>query len=234
MKKLLVSDYDDTFYINDRDILKNIKLVNENKSNFMFVIATGRSYYDFNKKKDLYNIESKYVILNHGASIIKDNELISNIIIDKSIIKSIINDLELDKSLEYFACSGLDSRVDINNEELTKIHIKYATIYETKEKTEELNTKYGNYINCYLVSKKYAIEIVSKKANKKDAILEIMELENINKDNVYTIGNGSTDAEMLKYFNGYAMKYSDNIIKKLNLKTLNSVSELINIIINVK
>lgn len=234
MKKLLVSDYDDTFYINDIDILENIKLVNENKSNFMFIIATGRSFDDYNKKKDLYNIESKYVILNHGASIIKNDKLISNIIIDKSIIKNIVNNLEIDKSIEYFACSGLDSRVDINKEELTKIHIKYATIQKTKEKLKELNDKYGNYINCYLVSKKFAIEIVSKKANKKDAILEIIKLENINKDNVYTIGNGSTDEEMLKYFNGYAMKNSDNIIKKLNLKTLNSVSELIKIIINVK
>lgn len=230
MKKLLVSDYDDTFYINDEDIKNNIRLVNENKDKFMFIIATGRSYYDYNKKKELYNINSEYVILNHGASIIKNNKLISNIIIDKSIIKKLIDDLEKDKCLEYFACYGLNSRVDINDEELTKIHIKYESTLKTLEKLEELNKKYGNYINCYLVSKNFAIEIVSKLANKKNAIVEIMKLENINKEDVYTIGDGSTDEEMLKYFNGYAMKNSSAIINKLGLNKLNSVSELIKIV----
>ena len=52
MKKLLVSDYDQTFYINDEDIEKNKIAVNEfrNQGN-IFAIATGRSYYDFIKKK---------------------------------------------------------------------------------------------------------------------------------------------------------------------------------------
>lgn len=42
MKKILVSDYDNTFYINDTDIKNNIDKVNKfrNKNN-IFVIATG-------------------------------------------------------------------------------------------------------------------------------------------------------------------------------------------------
>ena len=52
MKKLLVSDYDQTFYINDEDIEKNKIAVNEFRSKGnIFVIATGRSYDDFMKKK---------------------------------------------------------------------------------------------------------------------------------------------------------------------------------------
>ena len=53
MKKLLVSDYDQTFYLDDFDIEKNKKAVTKFKSKKnIFVIATGRSYYDFyNKQK---------------------------------------------------------------------------------------------------------------------------------------------------------------------------------------
>ncbi len=69
MKKILVSDYDGTFYINEDDIKNNIKKVKEfrNKNN-IFVIATGRSYYDFEKKLDKYPFKYDYLILNHGAT----------------------------------------------------------------------------------------------------------------------------------------------------------------------
>ena len=42
--KMLVSDYDQTFYLNDKDIIENINAVREfrEKGN-IFVIATGRS-----------------------------------------------------------------------------------------------------------------------------------------------------------------------------------------------
>ncbi len=54
--KLLVSDYDDTFHINDSDISKNIKLVKQFMENHLFVIATGRSYPSFViEKKSVFN-----------------------------------------------------------------------------------------------------------------------------------------------------------------------------------
>lgn len=51
MSKLLVSDYDKIFYLNDYDIKKNKSYVNKfiNLGN-MFVIAKGRSYQDFHEK----------------------------------------------------------------------------------------------------------------------------------------------------------------------------------------
>ena len=83
-----------------------------------------------------------------------------------------------------------------------------------------------------MVSDRTAIEIVSNFANKKNAILKVMKLENINKNNVYTIGDGDTDYEMLSYFNGYIMENSSNSLQKLKLPRVKSVSELIEIINN--
>lgn len=227
MKKILVSDYDDTFYINEEDILENVRLLNENCDKFMFIIATGRSFYDYDKKRKLYNIKSEYVIINHGASIIKGDKLIYNESINENIKNELIRDLEIDNCQEYFMCSGLDSRVDINTKNLTKIHIKYDTLEKTMEILEIINKKYDKYINSFLVSNNYAIEIVSSKVDKKNAILKILELEKIKEENVYTIGNGATDYEMLNYFNGYAMEYSSSKIEELNLEKIKSVSILI-------
>ena len=41
--KLLASDYDNTFYISDEDIVKNINKVKKFRKNTLFLIATGRS-----------------------------------------------------------------------------------------------------------------------------------------------------------------------------------------------
>lgn len=56
MKKLLASDYDQTYYLNDLDIVKNIEETKKwiDKGN-IFVIATGRSYQDLKNKQDKYN-----------------------------------------------------------------------------------------------------------------------------------------------------------------------------------
>ena len=54
MKKILVSDYDQTFYLNDEDIERNKKEVEKfEKDGNIFAIATGRSFFDF--KKWCYN-----------------------------------------------------------------------------------------------------------------------------------------------------------------------------------
>ena len=58
MKKILASDYDGTFYTSDEEIYENINSVKEfRERDNIFIIATGRSYYDFNKKLQIYPME---------------------------------------------------------------------------------------------------------------------------------------------------------------------------------
>ena len=208
MKKILVSDYDGTFYLNDQDIANNIKLLNTYKDDIELIIATGRSYYDYKKKKDRYKINSKFIIINHGASILLNDKLIYNIEIANCIKEKIINEINFDKVVNYFCCSGKDSRLDINESGLTKIHIKFESVDYACALYKKVMEKYSDYINCYFVSEKRALEIVSSLANKKDAILKIADLENIKKENVFTVGDNDTDYNMLKHFNGYIMKKS--------------------------
>ena len=228
MKKILVSDYDKTFYLNDEDIEKNKNEIKKfrNTGN-LFIIATGRSFQDFKNVKDFYNIEYDYVILNHGATVLdsRDN-VIYNYVIDNSIIKNLRQDLQLNTTKENFCCSIFESRVDIDYSNLTKIHVNYNNNEIATKINNKLDKKYANYINKYFV-KDNAIEIISSKTDKSSAIKLLIQDLLLNENNVWTIGDGYSDIEMIKNFNGCCMKQSVSELKELTTNVFNSVSELV-------
>ena len=228
MRKILVSDYDQTFYLNDKDIEKNKKSVeNFRKQENIFIFATGRSYFDFMNKAEQYKLKWDYLIINHGATILdKNNNIISNYTIDNDVIKNIKKDLEIEKAIKYFCCNLENSRTDFNDKDLTKIYAKYE-----KDKAEQINSlinkKYSEFVNCYLVSGN-AVEIISNKTCKSYAIEEIAQIEKVNRENIFTIGDGYSDIEMIKNYNGYCMEESvQELLKICNGKIVKSVSELI-------
>lgn len=215
--------------MNDEDIEKNKLAISKfrEKGN-VFVIATGRSYLDFHNKVDLYKINYDYVIINHGATILdKDNNVFANFSIKNKIIPSIKKNLKLEKSVKGFCCSKLESRVDFNHRDLTKINVRYNTKDEAMNINKDINDKYSEFVNSYYVTEN-SIEIISNEINKSKAIKLLLSRLNVFKQNVYTIGDGYSDIEMIKDFNGYAMKESVAELKKVAKKEFDSVSELIN------
>ena len=231
-KKILVSDYDKTFYLNDEDIEKNKIAINEfRKRENIFIIATGRSYFDFHNKVDLYKFNYDYVIINHGATILdKNDNILANFPIKDEIIPEIKNDLKLEKSIKGFCCSKLESRVDFNHKDLTKINVGYNSKDEAISINININNKYSQFINSYQIAET-SLEIISNETNKSKAIDLLLNRFNIKRQNVYTIGDGYSDIEMVKNFNGYAMQESVDELKNVAQKEYSSVSELINEII---
>lgn len=227
-KKIIVSDYDQTFYLNDEDIEKNKIAIKEfrEKGN-IFVIATGRSFFDFKNKSDLYNIAYDYVIINHGATVLdKNNNITYNFSIKKEIIDELKQDLEIEKSLKTFCCSELESRVDFDYKNLTKIHVKYNDKETAMTINNKINKKYAKYINAYFVTGN-AIEIIAKETDKSFAIELLLKDLEVDKNYVYTIGDGYSDIEMIRNFNGYCMKESVDELKEIAEKEFESVSELV-------
>lgn len=234
MSKLLISDYDQTFYLNDEDIENNKIYVNKFiDSGNLFVIATGRSYLDFHNKLDIYKFNYNYAILNHGATIIdKNNKVLFNICISNEIISQIQNDLNLSESINYFCCSGIDSRVTFEHKDLTKINVKYNSKEYALDKANYINNKYGNFVKAYYVNTN-SVEIISNKTNKAEAIYWLIKLcNNVNKANTYVIGDSYSDIEMVQEFNGYCMEDSVSELKSIANKEYNSVSNLIKEILN--
>lgn len=233
MKKMLVSDYDQTFYTNDIDIEKNKIAVDKfRKDGNIFVIATGRSYQDFKNKLNEYNFSYDYVILNHGATILDRNDnILKNYSIDNNIIMDIKSNLELEKSILNFCCSKFESRVDYNHLNLTKIAVKYNTKEEAIKINNIINNKFSNFVNAYYVTKN-SVEIISNMTSKSKAIASLLEILNIHKDSVYTIGDGQSDIDMIKDYNGYAMKDAVDELSKEAIGEYTSVFELIVEVLN--
>ena len=72
-----------------------------------------------------------------------------------------------------------------------------------------------------------SIEIISNQTNKSNAIRLLMRKLNINTSNVYSIGDGYSDIEMVRDFNGYCMKDSVSELKQVAISEMESVSNLI-------
>ena len=90
---------------------------------------------------------------------------------------------------------------------------------------DNINAKYFEFVNSYYVTIN-SLEIISNKTNKSKAIDLLINKLKLSKENAYTIGDGYI--EMVKNFNGYAMKKSVDELKKVAKKEYDSVSELIN------
>ena len=234
MKKMLVSEYDGTFYTDEDNVKLNVEEVEKfRRLNNLFVIATGRSYYDFGKKKKKYDIKYDYLVINHGATILnKEEETISNYVIDENVKLDLVKELDLQDQETMFACSGLESRVSIKNKNITKINKKYRTLEEAKEINDYINKKYKDKVESYLLPTSNAVEVISAKTNKAKAVQELSNLENIKKDNVYTIGDSYNDVEMIEKFNGYSIENAKEEVKKVSKGECSSVSKLIKKLIN--
>lgn len=230
MKKFLISDYDGTFFIDDESIKHNIEKVKEfkNKGN-IFAIATGRSFYDFTKKLEEFDIEYDYLIINHGATLLdKKHNLIRNYPIDNKAKQDIKNEFTLVDDQNIFVCKCLESRTSINQENITKIHIKCNNQAEQLKFNDILNNKYKKFVKSYLITGlNNCIEIISSSTDKSVAIKEIAKIENIEENKIFTVGDSFNDLEMLEAFNGFCMKNSEELVKSRITKTCKSVAEVI-------
>lgn len=221
--KILVSDYDNTFHIKDEYMEYNIKKANEFMKNNIFVIATGRSYDSYMKQKEKYNITTNYTIINHGATILKDDNIIYNKPMDNEIKKILINSLELDKAKYFYCYKGIDE-VDINESDITKILIVYND-YETSNKVKKLiEENYYKELCTFRFSTPNSLEILGK-VDKYYAVDYICKLENI-KD-VYVIGDNYNDYLMIKNYNGFCTNVAIDEIKQIARKEYSNVSDLI-------
>lgn len=232
MKKVLVSDYDKTFYLNEIDIKNNIKAINVwKKLGNIFIIATGRTYLDFKRKAKLYNIICDYVILDHGAVIIdKEENILDVTFINDKILNELMEYLKLNLCEKYFCSSILESRVDFDNKNITKINVKYENNDIALDIKKSIDSKFSLFVNCFLINDS-TLEIVSKDINKSVAIKKIINKIGINKKDVYTIGDGQSDLCMINDFNGSCMKNSCNLLLNLKVKRYESVSNYVKEII---
>lgn len=234
MKKFLISDYDGTFHTDEKSMKNNIEEVKEfRKSGNIFAIATGRSFYDFTKLLDKFNIEYDYLIINHGATLLdKNHNIINNHSINNIAKENIRAEFDLVDDEHIFVCKCLESRTSILEDNITKIHIKCKSKEEQMRFNDIINNKYKNYVKSYLITGlNNSIEVISYNTDKYTAIQEIAKIENISIKNIYTVGDSFNDLEMLEAFNGFCMESGEETVKCKIANKCSTVEDVIDKII---
>ena len=69
------------------------------------------------------------------------------------------------------------------------------------------------------------IDIVSKNAGKEKAINKLLQILNIEKEQVISIGDGRNDIDMIKEYNGYSMETAEEEVKEVASKIFKNISE---------
>lgn len=212
---LLVSDFDGTFF--DKNYYMNIDYINNNKENFDFAIATGRSMNSL--LKDL-KISCKYYICNDGGYILDDKKnIIYKNYIDNHTIETIYaRILELGYNEFYF--DDINSLYKKPVENINKVIIKLNNQNNIKNMENIMN----GLDDVYAYISTNWINIISINSTKSNAINYI--LNNENYKNVYTVGNDINDYDMLDKYNGYLVTNEINS----NFNCINNFLELEKII----
>lgn len=228
--KLLVSDYDNTFHIEDCDMEKNIEEVEKFRKNDLFIIATGRSYESYKGEEEKFNIKTDYLVINHGATILKDDKVIYNKAIDDKLKEQLIKDLEIDTA-EYFYCYKEKDCVDISENGITKILIDYKD-HDTAVRMRELvRNKYSDKLTNFHFTTYNSVEIVSNGVDKSIAVDIISKIENPNE--IYVIGDNHNDYLMIKNYNGSCTHVAVDEVKQIANKEYKNVSDFIEEIMEI-
>ena len=229
-RKIVVSDYDGTFYLDENGVLNNVEKVNEfRKEKNLFVMATGNNWKQFQTVISKYNIKYDYLISDQGACIFDNkNNLLRVNYLDYDISKKITSRIK-ENNKEYKLFNPYEETKTIEEKNITKIAVNFTNLQEALDFNNKINKEFGKDIHAYtmIFEKINIVEIISSKADKNEAIKCIINEEGIQRHNVYTIGNGYNDISMIQNFNGYCMKDSvDELLEKCPNR-VTSVADLI-------
>lgn len=175
------------------------------------------------------------MIVNHGSTIYKNDVILSNEVIEKKVLDEIVSRYNILENKSYvlenyqngnFFSTAEEGLVSPTTKEITKIHLEFKK-EEYLEEVKYLKEKYNKKINLYELLNNNDIEIISNRASKQVAIDKILKLESIYAKDVYTIGDGFSDIEMIKKYNGYTVPNAIEILKKYSRKEVEDVSCLI-------
>ena len=236
--KLFVTDYDETLYTSDEEIRENIKKIKKLQENdFLFVIATGRSFPSIKNQTKLFKIPYDYLITSDGSIIYdKDDNIVKMFDIDKesvTLMKNFYGKLNYEE-IQFSYKEGYQNIYDEDNT-LLGINICMSNrIYDDKLEKNflKLKRKYPKYnFLAYRHTNYSYLCIKPKNVNKSYAINYLKDLYDIKKKEVYVIGDSSNDIEMIHDFKGAAMASSYPDVLRVTKKRFKKVSDYIDSIV---
>lgn len=210
MGALIVSDYDGTLK-NDKsgeNMIINTEALNMLlKDKNYFMISTGRLYKSIKIEIQQFNIPFNYISCANGNILFDDT---FKVIFKTKVSSKIMNELrpfyKQILEIESFDEYGLSTT---NNPTEYLIHL--VEEQKVRRQIVEMLLSSPNFDYCTDGQNKYDIHIF-KLSNKIKTIEIVRKNLNISNKDIYTIGDGSNDINMLKKYNGYiiGMDLRDN------------------------
>lgn len=238
--KLFVTDYDNTLYVNDEEIKEAIKeLERIRKKDFKVVISTGRSIPSIKKEVIKHNIPFDYLSCADGSLIYDNNyNLLKEHHMDKEIIKEIPNLVKniTYEEIQYSYDTGYENYLDLSKNISSVNIVIFENCYnnEMRKRWIDLQKRfptynYLNYKHFYSVTKSYLyyLCIKNKDVSKSKGIEFLANHLNINKEDIYVIGDSDNDYEMIRDFNGVCVTNSTDQIKQVSKCVYKKISDFL-------
>ena len=223
--KLLVSDYDGTFNEDNKlsKINKNIDAIKRFMDNGnLFAFATGRNYESIKREITKYHIPYNYLICSNGSTVFnqRDNILFQNTLLVEAVKKTLkyLNHFGFIKSVELYDAYGRITS-DYNNVCEIVCTLKFKNTLDARMVREEIT-----FLDSFSFMN---VVIFKEKLDKKDGIYLVSDIEGIEKEDIYAIGDAGNDKGMLTEFNGFKMPYSYPEIMFSKAKLVSSVKSLV-------
>ena len=138
MRILLASDLDGTLIIDNKVSDENKEAIQKFKEEEgVFVVSTGRPFNGVEKVMKDLNIRPDYLILNNGALIMKEHEIVHKENIDYSVVKSIVETISSDKIMISIETGFATHPIDFTEERVEKAFL--ASIEQTFENIIHIN-----------------------------------------------------------------------------------------------
>lgn len=233
LKKLLISDYDNTLYTDEKSLKNNIEKIKKfrNLGN-LFAISTSRGYSSILDEINKFEIPYDYISVNNGAGIFdnNDNELFYNYMKDEKIekIEKILSNFNNIQITRYYInnikTQEKGEKIDLND----KKEVVSYKIKGDKGDLEKIEKLVKNIIPEYLVMIKDNMKLfINNNENTKEKAIENI-LNSIHENiKIYTVGDDDVDYDMLKKYNGYRMKNSSKLLLENINNVTSSISDLI-------
>lgn len=198
-KKLLVSDYDDTFKTTDIPFMKNIEAARKfrEKGN-IFMIATARDYNSIKSEVDKYKIEYDYLSCHDGASLYDNN----GNIIDATYIED-IDQLDI-KGLKEKYKYITSIKPTTNGEKI----LYYTILTKIFVRTNELRSELQRNKQLRLRGIPGIIQVVPNMTIKSNSIEYLKKHLGIKDENIFTIGDSQNDIDMIRDYNGFNVLFA--------------------------
>ena len=200
MSALIVSDYDGTLKKDENveELKKNLKILKSFlDDNINIMVSTGRLYKSIRLEADKFEIPFNYMSCANGNILFDEN---FQIIFKTNIDSKIINDLQPYYN-QILGIEPLDEYGIITPNNPTEYLIHLVEEQEIRRQIVKLLLSSPDVDYCTDGSNKYAIHIFTL-SNKTKTIEIVKDKLKLSQSEIYTIGDGTNDLDMIKKYNG--------------------------------